>query len=292
MLLSMTGHGQASQKSETHSVEVEIRTVNNRFLKISTKLSDQISSLEPEIESLTRSFLKRGSVSISVRVSGLASTDLPQVNLQVLQHFVAQAKMAAELTDVPFQIDWGTLYQLPGVLSPPRSECDEDLARVVLSTCELALSDLQVMRSREGAAMQAKFEEYLVQLRKLRSVILARAPQVVAEYQTKLEQRVRTAFESRGVEIDAVDLLREVTIFADRADIAEELTRLESHLEQFERAIRSDESQGRRLDFLLQELGRETNTIGSKANDALISKEVVSQKTILEQIRELVQNVE
>ena len=129
-------------------------------------------------------------------------------------------------------------------------------------------------------------------VREHRHSILQRAPVVISEYQSKLESRVRVAYESRGIGLETVDLLREVTLFCDKTDISEELTRLESHLDQFEKAIESEESQGRRLDFLVQELGRETNTIGSKANDAELSHHVVAIKTILEQIRELVQNVE
>lgn len=292
MLLSMTGHGQSSLKNGVHSVEVEIRTVNNRFLKISSKLSEQISALDSDIENLVRQFVKRGSVSVSVRISGIAASDVPSVNQALLQSYVAEIAVAAKATRTAPNFSWGEILQLPGVLAAPRAECDDVLCRLVLEACGLALEDLQAMRQREGAAMHAKFEEYLVSLRGIRRAIEERAPVVVAEYQSKLEQRVRSVFESRGVELEAVDLLREVTLFCDRADIAEELTRLSSHLDQFDMAINNEESQGRRLDFLLQELGRETNTIGSKANDACISKDVVTQKTILEQIRELVQNVE
>ena len=288
----MTGHGQASLKNDTHTVEVEIRAVNNRFLKVSTKLSDLISSLESDIENEVRLQVKRGSVSVSVRVSGIASSEAPLVNQPVLQRYVNEAKVAATATGTDLHLNWGDMLQLPGVLTPARSECDESLSLLVLEACRVALKDLQAMRACEGKAMQEKFQEYLQTLRELRSSIDLRAPVVVTEYQAKLEQRVRNIFESRGVEIENMDLIREVTLFSDRADIAEELTRLASHLDQFERAIEAPESQGRRLDFLLQELGRETNTIGSKANDAQISKDVVTQKTVLEQIRELVQNVE
>ncbi len=292
MLLSMTGHGQASRRFADYSIDVEIRTVNNRFLKVSTRISEQTNSLESELEGLVRQFLKRGSVSLSIRIGGNASSEVGRVNQSLLQQYTLAAKEAAQAAKVPCQIDMGTLMGLPGVLNTSVSEENKELNEAILQACQAALEDLQEMRQREGDAMGAKFRDYVDGIRELQEVIATRAPQVVAEYQIKLEQRIRSAIEARGMAVDSIDLLREITLFCDKADIAEELTRLQSHLVQFESALHHPESQGRRLDFLVQELGRETNTIGSKANDAEITNSVVTIKTILEQIRELVQNVE
>ena len=292
MPLSMTGHGQASHRFGEFSIDVEIRTVNNRFLKVSTKVSELSLSIEPELESIVREYLKRGTVSLSVRVVSRGGYPSKLVNQSMLSAYIREAKIVAESTNTPFIADFANLLSLPGVLEPQSSTDLPELNVAIRETVRDALKDLHQMRSIEGLSMKSKFIENLKQVREHRHSILQRAPVVISEYQSKLESRVRVAYESRGIGLETVDLLREVTLFCDKTDISEELTRLESHLDQFEKAIESEESQGRRLDFLVQELGRETNTIGSKANDAELSYHVVAIKTILEQIRELVQNVE
>ena len=292
MPLSMTGHGQASHRFGEFSIDVEIRTVNNRFLKVSTKVSELSLSIEPELESIVREYLKRGTVSLSVRVVSRGGYPSKLVNQSMLSAYIREAKIAAESTNTPFIADFANLLSLPGVLEPQSSTDLPELNEAIRETVRDALKDLHQMRSIEGLSMKSKFIENLKQVREHRHSILQRAPVVISDYQSKLESRVRVAYESRGIGLETVDLLREVTLFCDKTDISEELTRLESHLDQFEKAIESEESQGRRLDFLVQELGRETNTIGSKANDAELSHHVVAIKTILEQIRELVQNVE
>ena len=292
MPLSMTGHGQASHRFGEFSIDVEIRTVNNRFLKVSTKVSELSLSIEPELESIVREYLKRGTVSLSVRVVSRGGYPSKLVNQSMLSAYIREAKIAAESTNTPFIADFANLLSLSGVLEPQSSTDLPELNEAIRETVRDALKDLHQMRSIEGLSMKSKFIENLKQVREHRHSILQRAPVVISDYQSKLESRVRVAYESRGIGLETVDLLREVTLFCDKTDISEELTRLESHLDQFEKAIESEESQGRRLDFLVQELGRETNTIGSKANDAELSYHVVAIKTILEQIRELVQNVE
>ncbi|AMV30796.1 hypothetical protein VN12_01680 [Pirellula sp. SH-Sr6A] len=292
MLLSMTGHGESSKRLGGYAIEVEIRTVNNRFLKILTKLSDLAAPLESDLEGLVRDFLKRGSVSLYVRVTSSDVEESAFVNQPVLQAYLRAAKEAADAMLLPFHPDVSGFMALPGVLDTPKPGDNPELEQGIREACAEALQDLQAMRRAEGEAMSNKFQEYLRDLRSLRDSISRRAPQVVLDYQTKLEQRIRTACESRGLDLESSEFVREVALFCDKADISEELTRLESHFHQFETVLRASESQGRKLDFLVQELGRETNTIGSKANDAEISVCVVSMKTILEQIRELVQNIE
>lgn len=288
----MTGHGQASHRLGEFSIDVEIRTVNNRFLKVLTKVSELSLSIEPELENIVREYLKRGTVSLNVRVFSRGCYPSTLVNQAMLAAYIREAKIAAESTNTLFQADFANLLNLPGVLEPQSSTDLPELNEAIRDTVRDALKDLQQMRAIEGLSMKLKFLENLKQVREHRHSILDRAPVVISDYQSKLESRVRMAVESRGIGLETVDLLREVTLFCDKTDISEELTRLESHLDQFEKAIESEESQGRRLDFLVQELGRETNTIGSKANDADLSHHVVAIKTILEQIRELVQNVE
>jgi len=288
----MTGHGQAAQRHGDFSIDVEIRTVNNRYLKVISKISEAASSLEPQLESLVREFLKRGSVTVSIRVVQVGRSNAAAINSKTLEDYLIQSKSVADRLGIEFEYNLGQLLLLPGVLESNRQHEDEELLEVVRLTVRAALKDLQSMRSQEGGAMRSQFLDTLAQIAANKSLIELRAPEVVSEYRAKMEQRIRNGLAQVGLQVTDVDLLREVLAYADRCDISEEITRLCSHLAQVQDALSAPESQGRRLDFLIQELFRETNTIGSKANDAQVSQLVVSIKTGIEQMRELVQNVE
>jgi len=288
----MTGHGQATMQHRDFAIDVEIRTVNNRYLKVVAKISDVASALEPQLDSIVREFLKRGSVTVSVRVQQVGQSNASKINQKTLEDYLTQSKWVADKLGIQFQYDLGQLLVLPGVLESERQQDDDELLDVVRSAVQTALTDLQRMRSREGEAMHLQFVELLSQIDSNKSMIEQRAPAVVGEYRTKLENRIRSGLAHLGHEVSDVDLLREILTYADRCDVSEEITRLASHLTQFQAALCNSESQGRRLDFLIQELFRETNTIGSKANDSQVSQLVVSIKTAIEQMRELVQNVE
>jgi len=288
----MTGHGQATMQHRDFAIDVEIRTVNNRYLKVVAKISDVASALEPQLDSIVREFLKRGSVTVSVRVQQVGQSNASKINQKTLEDYLTQSKWVADKVGIQFQYDLGQLLVLPGVLESERQQDDDELLDVVRSAVQTALTDLQRMRSREGEAMHLQFVELLSQIDSNKSMIEQRAPAVVGEYRTKLENRIRSGLAHLGHEVSDVDLLREILTYADRCDVSEEITRLASHLTQFQAALCNSESQGRRLDFLIQELFRETNTVGSKANDSQVSQLVVSIKTAIEQMRELVQNVE
>jgi len=288
----MTGHGQAGIRHGDFAIDVEIRTVNNRYLKVVSKISELASALEPQLESIVRDFLKRGSVTVSVRVSQSGRSNASSINQKTLEDYLTQSKSIAATLGIEFQYSLGQLLLLPGVLESTRQQDDDQLLEVVRKAVQSALVDLQSMRSKEGEAMRTQFTEILSQIASNKLSIELRAPEVVAEYRTKLDQRIRNGLANLGHDVTEMDLLREVLIYADRCDISEEITRLASHLSQFHAALSNPESQGRRLDFLIQELFRETNTIGSKANDSQVSQLVVSIKTAIEQMRELVQNVE
>jgi len=288
----MTGHGQAGIRHGDFAIDVEIRTVNNRYLKVVSKISELASALEPQLESIVRDFLKRGSVTVSVRVSQSGRSNASSINQKTLEDYLTQSKSIAATLGIEFQYSLGQLLLLPGVLESTRQQDDDQLLEVVRKAVQSALVDLQSMRSKEGEAMRTQFTEILSQIASNKLSIELRAPEVVAEYRTKLDQRIRNGLANLGHDVTEMDLLREVLIYADRCDISEEITRLASHLSQFHAALSNPESQGRRLDFLIQELFRETNTIGSKANDSQVSQLVGSIKTAIEQMRELVQNVE
>ena len=288
----MTGHGQADMRHGDFAIDVEIRTVNNRYLKVVSKISDLASAIEPQLESIVREFLKRGSLTVSIRVCKAGTSNASKINQETLEDYLMQSKSIADRLGIQFEYGLGQLLLLPGVLESTRQLDDEQLLDVVRSTVRSALEDLQSMRSREGEAMKTQFIDTLSQIAANKSLIELRAPAVIAEYRTKLDQRIRNGLANLGHEVTEIDLLREVLIYADRCDISEEITRLASHLSQFHAALSNPESQGRRLDFLIQELFRETNTIGAKANDSRVSQLVVSIKTAIEQMRELIQNVE
>jgi len=288
----MTGHGQSSTKAGSNVIDVEVRTVNNRYLKVSARAPDLPPSFEGEIEGIVREFLRRGSVTVNVRLSGMGGVSSSAVSHAVLKSYVAEAKKVAADLGHPLQMEWGSLLQLPGVLEAKGSVEDPEILNAVRSGIRNALEDLQRMRLTEGRSMEDRLLGYLTDLEGVAVAISNRAPCVLQEYQARLEQKVRSAVESRGLELGESDLTREVVLYSDKSDISEELTRLDSHLKQFRGLFHQKESQGRRIDFLLQEMGRETNTIGSKANDSEISSHVVTIKVIIEQIRELAQNIE
>lgn len=292
MLQSMTGHGHASGSHGELSIDVEIRTVNNRFLKVATRLSDIVASMDPKIEGFVRESLRRGTVNVSIRVGSSNQGIAPQVQLETLKSYIDQVSSLLRESGHAIQLELGSLLQLPGVLSSPSFDDIEALEATVTMVLRHALSDLNRMRAIEGNAMAQQLTDGVLQIRSFRQNILERAPLVIDEYRRRLETRVRTSLAELGHSSSEIDVLREVLQHSDRCDIREELVRLESHLEQFQQSMKQSESQGRRLDFLIQELFRETNTIGSKANDATIAHDVVSIKTVIEQMRELVQNIE
>jgi uncharacterized protein (TIGR00255 family) len=288
----MTGHGHACLKDGTCSIDVEVRTVNNRFLKIASKVSEVAAAIEVDLENLVREFVRRGTVSISIRVAQNDRTRASRVCTDTLRSYIEQSQGTMAASGEPWTMELGSMLQLPGVLETPTFEDTDELLSQVTATLRSALSDLNQMRIREGKAMAVQLQQGLSEIRKLRARIDERAPQVLEEYRRRLEGKLRIGLAETGNSSNEIDVIREVLLFSDRCDIREELVRLESHLDQFEHSMVASESQGRRLDFLIQELLRETNTIGSKANDAKIAHDVVSIKTLIEQLREMVQNIE
>lgn len=288
----MTGQGRAKLAVDGMEIEAEVRSVNNRFLKVTFKLTDPLSPFELAMENLVREHLKRGSVHVFVRYSGTGQSQSASINTDLLEHYLRQTIQAVKKTGYPLTLELGSVLNLPGVLAPGNVADESALSELTLNTLSAALLDLNKMRQTEGNAMGRQLLELIRLVRELRGQIEVRAPEVIVEYRKRLESRVRMALNDLGHSADELDILREVLQFSDRCDVREELVRLSSHLDRFEEALEGAESQGRRLDFLIQEIFRETNTIGAKANDATIAHYVVSIKTSVEQMRELVQNVE
>ena len=285
----MTGFGEARFVAPHLNVGVEIRAVNNRHFKLAAKISEPFAALEPEFEKLIRDVVRRGTIQLAVRVDRPRRDEDYRLNPIALRSYLHQAEAVVGASSPCLS---GVLA-LPGVVETRREAIDDPreewptLSQVVNE----ALGKFQASRAEEGKAMA----EELISLSQIVADQLgqveARGPHVVASYQARLEERVKNLLQGRAM-IEPKDLIREVAILAERADVAEEIIRLRAHLHQYSAVIAEPESAGRKLEFVVQEMGREINTMGSKANDIEISRSVVEMKGALEKIRELIQNVE
>lgn len=294
MLASMTGFGDARGQAAGLSVHVEVRTINNRHFKLGFRSSDGYASLEPEVESVVRQAMRRGTVQVNLRVDRQASAENYRINAAVVENYRAQIAAIAGVGKSTEMVSLDTLLQLPGAIDEgyrTNIEPQEDWPHIK-PVLEEALAAVNKMRLDEGQALFKDLTENGQIVETFLAKVAERAPAVADSYRDRLAQRVNKALAELNVTLDPVDLLREVSLFIDRSDISEEAVRLRSHLQQFSEALQLEESAGRKLEFIVQEMGREVNTIGSKANDAEISRYVVEIKSALERIREQIQNVE
>lgn len=296
VLLSMTGFGEARDQVAGIHVTAELRSVNHRHFKLSLRCPEPWSRFEPELERVLREQITRGAVSLSLRVDREANTTTNRINPTLLSLYWQQLQTCAEQLGAPAPQDLTTVAQLPGVIDSGEGvPADPESVSPGLQTLiRQALQKYQEFRVQEGAAMTADLRAHLEQIRLDVDRIAEQAPQVISDYRTKLQQRVQEALAEAQVKttLEPADLIREIAVYTDRVDISEELVRLRSHIEQFEKLITASDSQGRKLDFLCQELFREANTIGSKANHVGIAHVAVDIKTAIERMREVVQNVE
>lgn len=296
MIHSMTGFGEARAESEGVTYRVEIRSLNNRYFKASIKLPEQFLRYEAQVDKQLRSRLGRGSVSFTLRMRDENPAAAYQINTAILGEYVRQLRGVAG-EDESTTIDLARLVEVPGIFQPP--EIEEDVLRQQFATVESltteALEKLIAMRCVEGRALLADLEASCKEVRGRIGDVRQHAPAVVVEYQKRLHSRIQQLLD--GTDGSAVELFqdavsREVAIFAERCDVNEELSRIDSHLDQFAALCAAPEVVGRKLDFLTQELLREANTIGSKSNSAAISRHVVEIKAAIDRIKEQVQNVE
>lgn len=297
---SMTGFGTARAGSEGPSATVEIKTVNHRYLKLSLRLPGDHAALEAEVESRVKKALRRGSVHLVVRLEG--SEDAASIGLDTER----LAQLDGELDGLArrLQIDRSnseerlrTLLQVPGALSGPPAPSEEAIASErdrVLAAVDEALIALDRSRTREGTDMVQSLRAPLAALRTQLAVVVERAPAVPAAMRERMRQRVEKLLEdvAPGTVLADSDLLREIVIIADRCDVTEEIDRLTSHLDRFDEILAEGGEVGRKLDFLCQEILREINTTGSKANDETITMAVVEMKIEVERLKEQVQNLE
>ena len=293
MIVSMTGFGDATAERAGTHYAVEIRSLNNRYFKPVIKLPETISGLEPEIETMLREKLGRGSITYILKLRTDSAEAAYHINAQALQSYLEQLQ-AIEGLQKFVRIDLAGLVQLPGVCQEPTDESDEieKHGQTIRDLTVKAIDKLQTMRSREGGSLFNELMKHVKLIATNLGEIAERAPSVVEDYHKRLSQRVSQLLAKAELSVSQPDLIKEVAVFAERADIAEEIQRLTSHLDAFEQACKTSEHAGRKLDFIAQEMLREANTIGSKANDAEIAKRIVEIKGAIDRLKEQVQNVE
>lgn len=300
MLTSMTGFGAASTCENGYVISTEIKAVNNRFLKTSIRLPDGFAALESKIEERLRTKLARGSVNFALRLEKEASESEIGLNFDALKRYLNEAKRFAEENPGLASVDnLGSLVdylRLPGVAQDAsrsdKSGLPERLWDAISRNVDLALEQMRAMREAEGESMKRDLTENLGELRKLIGEVETLAPTVVENYRRRLTERVAKVLADEGATLEPSDLIREIAVYTDRVDISEEIVRFYSHLKQFEETMENEATCGKKLDFITQEMFRETNTIGSKANSPDVLARVVEMKSGIERIREMVQNVE
>jgi uncharacterized protein (TIGR00255 family) len=287
----MTGCGTGAAKQNGWEVTVEVKSVNHRFLDIGLRLPRTLSFLEPVIRSGISAKIKRGHIETYVTVKNAdESSTTVSTDVELARTYYDAARRIAEATGAENNLTTAELMKLEGVNVLSEREMDQELiSGLCAEALEHAMDQLVDMRTREGAHLQEDLKIHLEEIAGLRNQVSERAPMVVTEYRDKLNARIK-ALNAEG--IDPQRLAQEVALMADRCAIDEELARLESHLRQMDAYIHEKDENGKKMDFLIQEMNRETNTIGSKASDLFITQRVVSMKSEIEKMREQIQNVE
>ena len=289
MIVSMTGFGDATAARDGTHYAVEVRSLNNRYFKAVIKLPDNLIGVEPEVEVMLREKLGRGSITYILKLRTDTAEAAYPINAAALESYVKQLS-AIGYKDVQLS----ALLQLPGVCQE-RTDDIEELERHAPTIRELtvkAIEKLLVMRRREGKALYDELDKHLTIIETSVGHIEKRAPFVVNEYHKRLTNRVNELIGKAELKLNESDLLKEIAVFAERSDIAEEIQRLRHHCKQFRDSCTTGEHAGRKLDFIAQEMLREANTIASKGNDATIAGHIVEVKGAIDRVKEQVQNVE
>jgi uncharacterized protein (TIGR00255 family) len=288
----MTGFGRGEFKSNEAEISVEIRSVNHRYSDVSIRIPRYLSFLEERVRESVQNKISRGRVDVYISFDLLDQKDLDvRVNLDLARNYYTVLEQLKDHTGIDENIPLSLIATFPDVIVTKQKELDEEkLWQQLSAALEQAVEVLLQMRKREGENLKNDIITKLETIQKSVLEVEKRAQYVVQEYRQKLEKRLEEL--NKGIEIDRERLYQEVVIFADRSNIDEELVRLKSHISQMRNTLHDGGTIGRKLDFLVQEMYRETNTIASKANDLEISKRVIEIKTELEKVREQIQNIE
>ncbi len=292
---SMTGFGRGEWEENGHQFTVEIKTVNHRYLECSIRMPHELNALEANVRQKIKEAISRGKTDVSIRYRNHSEEQGNiWINEVILKQYVEALKNSADELGLENDLKLSNIVTLPGIFE---TEADKKDLEVIYPMMEkalcLALDDLNRMRQREGDALQADFGLKLDELEENVVKITELAPTVVAGYKEKLYARIQEHLDkSKLPQLDDGRLEVEVTMFSDRCCIDEEITRLLSHIRQYRQIIAKQEPVGRQLDFLTQELNRESNTIASKSNDLTITRHALAMKNIIEKLREQIQNIE
>lgn len=288
----MTGYGRAEGHHKSRSLVVELRSVNHRHCDVMIRLPKPLALLEETVKKKVQSRFARGHIEVSVSLNGATNNPrrlkLDMESAEDCYHILKKLKKDLRL---PGEVDLGLLSHFKEMITLVEpAEKIELITPLLYKSLDKAMANLEKMRRAEGRALADDLSARLQALSKMLSLIKVREKEAIAAYHQRLQARVSEL--AKGIPLDPARLAQEVAIFAERSDISEETARLKTHLEQFQKMMQKEEAVGRTLDFLLQEMNREINTIGSKANDVTISLQVVAMKSELEKIREQVQNIE
>lgn len=295
MILSMTGCGECERIHEGIRYTLTLRSLNHRYLKISVRVPDALAAWESRIEQAVRDRLKRGSLHCVLHVGSAEELAAPRINQKAVSHYLAELQKIRVPQGISPWVDLAALCSFPGVLEDEAGADGLDGASIGALLSELvrvAVDGLLDMRRKEGVVLHEEFERHCREMEGWANRIASRAEVVPAEYGKRLQDRANQLLEDARLTLEEPQLLREVALFAERCDISEELSRLKAHIGQFTEVCRSEEHAGRKLDFLSQEMLREVNTIGSKSSDLTIARSVVELKTLVDRLKEQIQNVE
>jgi len=293
MIKSMTGFGRGEYSPDGREYCVEIKTINHRYLDINVRLPRQYSFFEDYTRKTIAGAISRGKVDVNIRFENFGN-ELKQVSFDenIIKAYLAEASLLEEKFGIKNDLSFCRALQLPEVVKVDAGESEEELIKEFSIALNNALDKLKDMREIEGANLKnditGKCENLLIILNRIEE----KSKVVVSEYKIKLRERVNELLKDVEAVIDETRLAAEIAIFADKASIDEELVRFKSHVNQLNRTLQLDEPIGKKLDFIVQEMNRETNTIGSKANDLDISQAVIELKNEIEKIREQIQNIE
>ena len=289
----MTGFSRHENQNEDLTCKVEIRSVNNRFIDINTRLPKSLAPLELPLKKMVKSKCARGSfdISIAIEKNGDSEANLEVApNLPLATEYLNAFKNIQEGLGLKGEIDINTILSQRDVVKPELKKVEDSSEEIVLQTVDKTLTDLVKMREEEGKNLEKDILNQISSIEALGKLISTKQSITVQEFQDKLKEKIQTL--TTGIEIDPARIAQESALLADRCDVTEELVRLESHLDQFNKLVASHEPQGRKLEFLTQEINREVNTMGSKTIDLEVSKAVIEMKSCLEKIREQLANIE
>ena len=291
MIKCMTGYGKSSLCINSREYQIEIKAVNHKYIDVNIKLPRIISYLEDEVRKYIISRIKRGKIDITITFENYGKDgNNIKINTELAKFYIESLKKLAEEENLSTEISVTEITKLPDVLTVKNDINENEIKQELLQTIEEATNQLIEMRKKEGAKISVDILNKINQIEIKTNEIFGLSTGLIEEYVVKLETRIKELHKTD--ELDKARLMQEVVIYADKCSIEEEVTRLKSHISQLRNLINSNEPTGKKMDFLIQEINRETNTIGSKSNNLDITNDVITIKTVLEDIREQIQNIE